>query len=267
MTQRLIVILWLLLAGLSLWLAAAPVAGRMFGPGSVSAGGIGNEPAAAPPEAVDLGLVLDAAPFGLADAARDTDTAAPAPGGLVLLGVTVAQDRTGSRAIIAGGDVPVANYGVESAISADVLLRDVFADHVMLDIGGQEQELRFPPGSGDGGALLSPAADAAAPADPGPDDETLLGRYRAEMVQDAAGLMDRLGLEVTEQGYRVAAAASDEVLRAGLLPDDVVTEVNGTSLRGLAPDPALLDRVAALGRASLAVQRAGTSVLMSFPLP
>ena len=218
---------------------------------------------------VDLGPVLDFAPFGIAEGlpseASDTDQRT----GFVLLGITVAQPESRSQAIISGGDVPVANYGIGAVVSDGVMVTGVFADHVVISVNGQDQVLAFAPGNA-GAQVALDAVDLSSLAAPGPKGETQLGRYRADLLQDAPGLLHRLGLQPTATGYLVTDAAADQILQAGLLPGDLISAVNGQPLGGISQEVtqivARLDEVAAAGHANLSIVRDGKTRLMTFPL-
>ncbi len=267
MISRAIVFLSLFLAAVSLWLAAGPLITRVLGQPSAMASGPDLPVVQAPSEAVDLGPVLDFAPFGLAEGSPTVAQPVGADAQLVLMGITMAQPQGKSRAIISGGDMPTANFGIGEAIMADVVLTGIFDDHVTVSWGGQDRTLDFESGA-DGDVSAEPVAfQADPPADQdATDGDAVLGRYRAEIQEDAAGLLARLGLEATDQGYLLTEAASDEVLQAGLLPGDVISAVNGQPLGDPDSDPALFDEVAAIGRANLSVTRDGTTLLMTFPL-
>jgi general secretion pathway protein C len=98
------------------------------------------------------------------------------------------------------------------------------------------------------------------------ENEALIGRFRAEIQQDALGVLARLGLEVAEGGYLVTGAAPGDVLQAGLLPGDLISAVNGQPLGDPDSDIARFDLVAAVGTANLSVVRDGVTLLMTFPL-
>jgi general secretion pathway protein C len=272
MISRAIVLLLLLLTAVSLWVAAAPLVARVVGPPTAMASSPGLPVLQSGSEAVDLGPVLDFAPFGLAEGSQPVDLPVGADTPLVLLGITMAQPQDKSRAIISGGDRSTVNFGIGEAIMADVVLTGIYDDHVTVSWGGQDRTIVFEPGAG-GDVLAEPAVFQTDPPvdDPLPDQDAadgdaVLGRYRAEIQEDAAGLLARFGLEVTDQGYLLTDAASDAVLQAGLLPGDVINSVNGHPLGDLASDPALFDEVAAIGSANLSVVRDGTTLLMTFPL-
>lgn len=140
---RALVILCPALVAVSLWVAAAPMAERIFGHGDASASSPGGLAPTAKPAFVDSGPVLDFAPFGQAVGAAPAGTLGAAQTGLVLLGITIAQPQSGSRAKIFGGEMAAANYRISSAITADFSLIGVFVDHVSDAFGGQELDLNF----------------------------------------------------------------------------------------------------------------------------
>lgn len=266
MMSRATILLCLLLAVYSLWAAAAPMIARVFGEGEVAASGLGATPQTQGIMVVDLGPALEFAPFGQADRPDAALVLNGEQSGFVLLGITTGQTQSDSRAIISGGDLPVGNFAIGSSVQEDVILAEVLTDHVVLSVRGQDQALYFPHDDGnDPTAVLIATPSGTAQQDTG-DDETLLGRYRAQIQQDAPGLLQRLGIEATQKGYLVTQSASEEVLQAGLRPGDLVSAVNGKSLGEMVSDTTLLDEAAALGQASLDVVRDGKTILMTFPL-
>ena len=82
----------------------------------------------------------------------------------------------------------------------------------------------------------------------------------------AQGVIDRLGLQITDQGYRVTENASSGVKQAGFKPGDVVTTVNGQKVGDITKDQSYFDEVAASGRARVELVRDGQTIIMSFPL-
>lgn len=266
MKAHAVVILCLVLAAYSLWLAAAPVITRVFGRVEVPTGEFDLEQGATLALEGDLGPVLDFAPFGFAEGQDLAVTPDGVQTDFVLLGITTGQTEDAARAIISGGNVLPANYAIGAEIASDVVLTGIFADHVVLSVEGQEIVLKFPQDETTDSSTMFVASTNAEPDRKAPDHDALLAHYRAEILQDAPGLLQRLGLEVTDQGYRVTEAASREILQAGLQPGDLIGTVNGKHLGDLATDPALFDEVAALGSANLEVMRDGEAILMTFPL-
>jgi general secretion pathway protein C len=139
------------MAAISLGVAAAPVIWHMMGEVEGAAPALTAQAAslqsvATPP--IDVTPILAFAPFG-----SPTPVVAAAPVdvpatqlGLTLLGLTIATPASASRAIIAGGDVPVSSYAVGGAITATVTLDEVHSDHVILMVNGAPEALFFPAG-------------------------------------------------------------------------------------------------------------------------
>jgi general secretion pathway protein C len=257
---------WILAAGLSISIGLAAVPVIWHGLGEFGAPAPGFTALAAPaPAAQTLDAILAFAPFGSAAPVAVPDAALPeAALGLTLLGLTVAVPTTASRAMIAGGDTPVASYGIGSAINANVTLAEVFSDHVILLVGGQPQTLAFVTGTAQAG-VTGFATDQVA-IDPAQDADAAVARYRAEILQDPQGVMDRLGLRATPNGYQIATTAPPAVMQAGFQPGDLVTTVNGQRVGDVAQDQQYIDQIVATGRATVEVQRDGQTIIMTFPL-
>ena len=270
-------LVWSLAAAVSISLGAAagPLVWRLSGDEAPLQNAPGPVPAAQTTRA-DLQPILDFAPFGaVVGAAAETPAAVGETGlGLTLLGVTIATPATGSRAIIRGGDGPVRGYLIGEAVSAAATLSEIAADHVVLLVDGRRETLSFArPGTAPaatGGPdlrnLIPAAGVAAAPATASNAPDAVIARYRAAILQDAAGVMGRLGLEITDQGYRITEKASPGVRQAGFRAGDVVTTVNGQKVGDMIADQRYFDEVAASGRARVELLREGQTIVMSFPL-
>jgi hypothetical protein len=118
-------------------------------------------PAQPGPPSSDLGVILEAAPFGRAPDTAAADSAlaegGDAIGGLSLVGITVAAVPAASRAMIGGGiRGAVALYGPGDAVAEGITLTAVQPDGITLDAGGQALTLGFPVSSD-----VAPAATAA----------------------------------------------------------------------------------------------------------
>jgi general secretion pathway protein C len=250
---------------ISFGIAAAPVAWRLAGQdGSLPAQTTAD--AAPAPERVDLDPILAFAPFGSATPVAQPDTPLPTTDtGLTLLGIALAEPATQSRAIIAGGDLPVSSYGKGSAITAGVTLNDVLPDHVILQVNGQHETLYFTQTEGAANTNLENLIVQEEPAQ-ATDPDSVIARYRAQILQNPQTVMDRLGLKATDQGYRITDAAIPGVLQAGFQPGDLVTTVNGKPVGNVTDDQTYFDEVAASDRATVEVQRDGQTIVMTFPL-
>ena len=262
------VLFWITACALaiSLGISAAPVAWRLAGQDGTMPAQFTAEAAPAP-ERADLDPILAFAPFGsAAPIAQPDQPIAITDTGLTLLGIALAEPASQSRAIIAGGDVPVSSYGAGSPITATVMLDQVFPDHVILQVNGQPEALYFTETAGATASNdlenLIVTEDTITADDP----DTVIARYRAQILQNPQTVMDRLGLEATDQGYLITEAAMPGVRQAGFQPGDLVTTVNGKPVGNVAEDQTYFDEVAASDRATVEVMRDGQTIVMTFPL-
>jgi general secretion pathway protein C len=267
-------------AAISLGAAAGPVAWRAMGvvegPTSLPAGAV----AAATPGAVQP-PAFDALRLG----ALFGEPAAPPPASgteiaattlqLTLLGVTLAEPSELSRAIIAGGDRPVASYAPGAPVTASVRLAEVRADRVLLVVDGRTEALFFPdrstaaPGAAAPGAVPAGFGGVVPIASAGPpsrDPDTVIAWYRAEIDRSPQAVMERLGVAAMPDGYRILESAPPEVRQAGFRPGDLVSRVNGQAVGDVTADRQRLDEIVAAGRATLELQRDGETIRMTFPL-
>jgi general secretion pathway protein C len=260
------------LGSVSLGVAAAPVAWHLMGEVDAGTPALSAQASTAPsagPTPADITPILGFAPFGSpAPPPAPVQTEVPATQlGLTLLGLTIATPASASRAIIAGGDLPVASYAVGGTITAAVTLADVQADHVILNVGGAPEALFFARDAADlapQSAILVPMAVAGPPDPTNPD--AVIAYYRDEILSNPQSVMDRLGLQATPSGYLITASADPDVRRAGFKPGDLVTRVNGQAVGDVARDQVYFDEIAASGRATVEVERAGQIITMTFPL-
>ena len=225
---------------------------------------------------LDLAPILAFAPFGSAVVAQaDLQVGGETSLGFTLLGVTIAIPSAGSRAIIAGGDGPARGYFLGEIISAAASLAAIEADHVVLNVGGRLETLSFAKADGPAAPanagpdlrnLIPSGGPSAPPADVSNQPDAVIARYRSAIQLDAQGVMNRLGLEITDQGYRITESASPGVRQAGFRAGDVVTTVNGKRVGDMSTDQGYFDEVAASGRARVELLRDGQTIVMSFPL-
>ncbi|WP_054006548.1 type II secretion system protein N [Cypionkella psychrotolerans] len=270
--------IWALAAATSISLGAS--AGPVFWRVSGNDAGVRTASTQTPSAEVarfDLTPILSFMPFGTSVVqAPVQELSGETSLGLVLLGVTLAQPASGSRAIIAGGTGPARAFYIDEDITPTATLAAIEADHVVLDVGGRLETLSFAK-RGDAAAvvnnagpdlrnLIPSAAAAATPAAGSNEPDAVIARYRAAIAMDAQGVLDRLGLQATAQGYRVTENASSGVKQAGFKPGDVVTTVNGQKVGDIPADQSYFDQVAASGRARVELLRDGQTIVMSFPL-
>ncbi len=261
------------LSAISVGVAAGPVAWRLSGASAQVAGPVAAMPAAEMAR-LDLAPILAFAPFGKAIQPESTPQPVGETGlGLTLLGVTLSNPASQSRAIIAGGDSGRADsYAIGSSITATATLAEVTRTHVLLQVDGRLETLSFAkpgdkpadPGGLDLRSMIPSATEANPPLANDPD--AVIARYRAAILQNPQSVMDRLGLEATADGYRISDAASPGVRQAGFRPGDLVTSVNGQKVGDVARDQRYFDDVAASGKARVELLREGQSIIMTFPL-
>lgn len=252
----------------SVGLAAAPVTWRVLGrdDGRREVAAI----AAALPEAtVDLTPVKTFAPFGTRIAAGVTGD--PTAANLQLRGVLLAHPAAASVALISAGGGPAKGFAIGATLPGGAILDAVEFDLVILRANGQLVTLALPIKSGTGTptvtapvavlpvsgarpALLPPTAAA----DP-------IEAYRAR-AQDPLSLLGTLGASAGPDGYRIGAAPSEDLKRAGLRAGDVVEKVNGEAVGNPVRDRALFDDAVVAGRMRVDVVRDGKHIALSFPL-
>jgi general secretion pathway protein C len=267
-------LIWLVaaLAVVSLGARAGPVVWRLTGEDVRMTAPPGAVPSAETPRP-DLAPILAFAPFGAAVLPDDPpELAGETSLGLTLIGITIADPASRSRAIIAGGDVPERSYAVGETVIAGATVSAIEQDHVVLLVDGQLETLSFASLSATGsfdvhGVAPETTALVPVPAAPMPErPDELLTRYRAELQRDAQGVLDALGLQAGALGYVIAEEAPDLVRDAGFRVGDIVTRVNGQKVGDILVDQRYFDDVVLSGRARVEVLRDGETIILSFPL-
>lgn len=232
----------------------------------------------------DVSAITAMAPFGAYTPQEEIPQAGAQETGLslVLRGVMVAAAPQESAAFIARGS-DLRAYGIGDTVVRGAVLSAVYSDHVELEVAGIIETLSFPDPKADSRnragvenmrARLSASARAPAPqgAAAMPADnaalsaEEVIEDYRQRIAGNPQTVLDGLGLEAGEQGYRIREDAPAMVRRAGLRPGDIVMRVNGETVGDVESDRGLYDRVAASGRARVEILRDGRTVTLSFPL-
>ena len=253
----------------SVGIAAEPLARRLGGERDPLRLPAAAAPATAEPP-LSLDPIHDLAPFG-----RVEQAGAPAPEAeetaldLTLHGVVIAASPENSRAIVSSGAEPPQAYAPDDRIADVATLVAVEHDVVVLEVDGRREALLF----------SVPAAQAAedAPArslsvlpqiaEPAPTDTALaISEMREGFRDNPYRVLDELGIEATEAGYRVGASPAEAVRRAGLRPGDIVDLVNGHRVGNVELDRRFYDSVAATGQARVEVVRGGDRLVLSFPL-
>lgn len=238
----------------------------------------------------DLTAITDLAPFGLAvqTDARAEVSSATQISNVTLRGVLLDPDLSQSRAFLrVASGVGVYRIGDDVA-SAELIridretvtLRSGEAEFVVGFGGiiGAEDEPQAPAIASIETDRSDPFARLAAAIVPGqgsidlrtaPPPETTeeyIDLWRDRILRNPQEAMDRVGVELVENGYRVKPDPNIGVTLAGLRPGDVITGLNGQSVGDLEQDRILYDEVAAAGIARVEVERDGQALLLTFPL-
>ena len=237
----------------------------------------------------DLSAITALAPFGQSpDIAGADDGMPPATSlNIALRGVLKDADTSQSRAFLrAEGRVDVYRIG-DAVLSAK--LTEIGTDTVTLRLGDETLVVGFDGMVGvdaqpqptvtasepDGGDPFARLAAAIVPgqgsidlrdAPPPETTEDYINLWRDRITRNPQDAMDRVGVELVENGYRVKPDPNIGVTLAGLRPGDVITGLNGQSVGELEQDRVLYDEVAASGIARVEVVRDGQSLLLTFPL-
>lgn len=181
---------------------------------------------------------------------------------LVLQAVAALSGDGRGFAIIAQRSGQSRAFGVGEQVFDQAELAAVYGDRVILDRDGQMETLRYEERE-DSSASLQPTEESEEggsrneSVDQPPEQASDGGDVQAqveEMVSyvseraasDPEGLLDEVGLEATDNGYRVTRRAR-QLQMAGLRPGDVVTAVNDNPVGNLSQDQALLDQILQTG--------------------
>lgn len=111
--------------------------------------------------------------------------------------------------IISGGGGSVQSYGVGANVTATARLAGVQTGSVVLEVEGRQETMSFadlPPGTGVATvAPPGPAPVAPSVGDPATsmEPDAVIARYRAAIHRNPQRVMDRLGPEITAEGYRI----------------------------------------------------------------
>ena len=254
-------------------------------------GGAGKAHAVAVPGQVarppaDMGPLVQIAPFGTAGSGGAPSGPTSLP--LVLKAIFLAQPLAASTVIIsANGQKPLTVMTGQNAGGLGTI-DSIAADHVVLNVNGQLQQLYFPARMKMLLAQAQPAAappggdPAAAPATPAatptttpvnavqalsaPPPANADGTAVAPPPPVQGAFLDSLGATRTSQGYRIGATPGPKLAQAGLVPGDVIQSVNGVALGGGQDGGAALQGAFASGRAQVQILRGGKQITMSLAL-
>ncbi len=161
---------------------------------------------------------------------------------LKLRGVLASFDSGMARAIIADGKGLEDAYAIGENLPGNAVLREIYADRVILEYRGRMETLRLPRDGLTSNAVARKSARGSRSRVPKQastaDNSALLRRYRDALVNNPASLMTLVNASpVTDKstgklkGYRIRPGKDRKLLgRFGLKSGDVVTAVNGVML-------------------------------------
>lgn len=238
----------------------------------------------------DITAIVALAPFGQAITAPFQPKSQPTsiPLNFKLRGVLVDPDPEKSRAFLLMNG-RTSTFVIGDNIQSGALVA-ITADTITLNIDGRLQTVGFN-GLLDGQVpfeVLEDVAVVETPIDPfarlaasivsgngsidlrdPPPPETTqeyIRFWRTRIIQNPRAVMETVGVELAEGGYKIKDNPNIGVTLAGLRPGDLITRLNGQSVGDIDHDRRLYDDVAAAGVARLEVLRNGKAMLLSFPL-
>ena len=201
---------------------------RVLGAGGAAALPPAVDTGAAP--AVDLGSIVNAHLFGVAELSGDPNAAPATSANLALAGTLAGLNPGQGWAIIGAGTQAARVYATGAVLPGGTKLLEVYPDRVILDHNGVRESLTLPRVSGSAGA--TPVAYRPGSAPPG----SLADSVRELMAQDQSAMNELLrpqpvfaGAQL--RGYRVYPGRNrGQFAKIGLQPGDLVTAVNGAPL-------------------------------------
>jgi general secretion pathway protein C len=218
-----------------------------------------------------FGVVQKAAPKPMATVTEAPETRL----NLKLRGVVASSEPTAARAIIADGKGEEESYAIDENLPGNAVLREIYADRVILEYRGRLETLRLPKESAAG--ALAPAKQSALAATRRPvtqastaDNAALLRQYREALTSNPQSLMNLVSITPVNdkasnqlKGYRIHPGKDKKLLgRFGLKNGDVVTGVNGVPLNNPIKALEIMRDLTTASSVTLEVERNG--VLESF---
>ncbi len=194
------------------------------------------------------------------------DTALTAPETqlkLTLSGVLSADDKLTARAIIAGPDGDEKPYAIGDTLPGNATLHQILVDRVILKSGGRYETLRLPEDSNGTGPGMIGAANVPGPVIMPGNSGINLQQYRQQILNNPAKLFDLVQVVPIQQngvfqGFRLGPGRDPRMLlRFGLRPGDMVTQVNGIMLDDPSKGAQALQSIATASSVNLTIKRGG----------
>ncbi|AJQ96529.1 type II secretory pathway, component PulC [Gynuella sunshinyii YC6258] len=193
---------------------------------------------------------------------------------LELQGVFATEDPMLGTAVIAKKKADGEYFHVNDDIFGQAKLVQVFEDRVILERNRQHETLRFEERPSDqtfvsSGRMNDDIVDQRENDNSSPMEqavENMVSSIRDEAMNDPQGLVNRMGLEVTDDGYRVTRRAR-QLMALGLRAGDVVVAVNDNPVGNISQDQSMVDQVIAGGDVKIEIQRGSRRFTIYHSIP
>lgn len=199
---------------------------------------------------------------------------------LTLVGVLAETDPGKGIAMIAEGDGAQAFYHAGAALPGGARLKGVYADYVLIVHNGRDETLRLPreaqaattPGASAAAGTSAAASTSTAPVAVAGLETVDWQAVQRQIQVDPAELARQVRvLPVIENGQMVGVrlsggAQAPLLAKLGLRPDDIVTEVNGISVRDTGRAQQVIAAVRDAERVNVTVRRDGREETLNVSL-
>lgn len=210
---------------------------------------------------LDVQAIVNAHLFGVAGATAPAETdpnaVATTRMNLLLLGTIARSDPGLGYAIIGESASSAKVYTVGKTITGGTKLHSVYPDRVILDRGGKLEALLLPK-TFKGGGAAAPAANAAVRPSPN------IAQQIQAMAQGNPGAITQIMrpqpvfANGQQRGYRVYPGRDRQRFASlGLMPGDLVTEINGTPLDDPSRGMEILQSINSASEVTVTVERNG----------
>jgi general secretion pathway protein C len=200
---------------------------------------------------------------------------------LTLHGVLAFEPQSLAMAIISAGSAEEKVYSVGERIAGQATLAEVYGDRVIIERAGVRETLRLPenlaalnsaPASSARDAAVEPTRHASA-ADLPAGLPSQPGELRDHLIKNPAELAKLVAAQPHREngrlvGYKLSPKQGGQEFLSnfGVLPDDVITKVNGVALTSQKRGIRALRKLIKADTVELTVLRNGTEVPVNIPL-
>lgn len=213
--------------------------------------------------------------FGIAETKKapiKSDQAPETKLNLVLKGVLAAGSTEMASAIIArGANGKEEIYGIDDKIPGGITLREIHAEHVILERQGRLETLRMMKSKGSD-QISGPQNIQSSTSTLSTTATSTLKNIRSDLIKNPASFRKYATPVVVREngkqiGYRLQAQGNSDLLtQAGLEPSDVITSVNGVKLDDMRNSISALSALRSASQVSITVKRNGAEVPLNIQL-